>query len=204
MPLNRTRFLAAAALVAGLLSASSVTRAASETDLAAAEDTITTLHAALVEVASSESTQSERYERLRPVIQMTHDLSYIAELTIRRQWRALDGNERDAFAAAFEHLSVMTYVTRFGAIGADSFKIHAAEASTGGRIEVHAAIVPADGDEIPLDYLLHDDDGEWRIVNILANRVSDLALKRSQYQRVLSDGTIDDLIDYLESEAERL
>ena len=44
----------------------------------------------------------------------------------------------------------------------------------------------------------------WKIVNILADQVSDLALKRAEYSRVLGSGTIDDLIGELESQADEL
>ena len=201
MQLSKKRFSQILVVAAAYLSAIYLAGAATEPDLAAAERTVATLHAALVEAASSELTQTQRFEVLQPIIRATHDLPYIAELTIRRQWRELDADPRNTFVAAFEHLSVMTYVTRFAAVRADSFKILGAEVSSGGRVEVRAVIVPADADEIPIDYLLHEGNGEWRIINILANRVSDLALKRSQYQRVLNEGTIDDLVDYIESEA---
>ena len=58
--------------------------------------------------------------------------------------------------------------------------------------------------DIPLEYLLQQKDGAWRIINIIADGVSDLALKRAEYQRVLSGGTIDDLIRYVNEQTARL
>ncbi len=54
------------------------------------------------------------------------------------------------------------------------------------------------------EYLLQQGSGGWRIVNIVADGVSDLALKRAEYQRVLASGTLDTLIKELESQTERL
>ena len=55
-----------------------------------------------------------------------------------------------------------------------------------------------------LDYTLHDRRGAWQIVNILADGVSDLALKRAEYRRFLTDGTIDDLIAQLVEQTDNL
>jgi len=182
---------------------------AAEATLAAdaATAVVRSLHAALVAVAadSSATTRDERYRLLEPTILATHDLPYIAELTIRRQWRDLDAEDRHRFVAAFTRLSVMTYASRFAGVGPDAFQIWGTEPAGDGRIEVRAAIVRPGEDDISLDYVLHERDAEWRIVNILADGVSDLALKRAQYQRVLGDGaTIADLIELLGAEAEAL
>jgi len=183
----------------------------SGTDATAAAEAATAvvraLHAALVAVAAdaAHTSRDERYRLLEPTILATHDLPYIAELTIRRQWRDLDAEERHRFVAAFTRLSVMTYASRFAGVGPDAFTLRGTEPAGDGRLEVHAAIVRPGEDDISLDYLLHVRDGEWRIVNILADGVSDLALKRAQYQRVLGDGgTIADLIALLGAEADAL
>ena len=52
-----------------------------------------------------------------------------------------------------------------------------------GRAQVQTAIVRPGEADIPLEYLLQQKDGAWRIINIVADGVSDLALKRAEYQR---------------------
>jgi phospholipid transport system substrate-binding protein len=169
--------------------------------------TIETLHSGLV-ASSSHARESdfdleERYRALRPLIAATHDLRYIAEFTIRRQWRDLAPEQRDAFVAAFERLSVMTYATRFAELAEDTLQIVRASGSSG-RAEVEAAINRPSTADIPLEYLLQESENGWRIINIVADGVSDLALKRAEFQRVLADGTIDDLIRHLEEQISRL
>ena len=56
-----------------------------------------------------------------------------------------------------------------------------------------------------MEYLLQQEGAAgWRIINIVADGVSDLALKRAEYQRILSTGSIDTLITELEAQTERL
>jgi phospholipid transport system substrate-binding protein len=175
-------------------------------DAATPTEIVTALHEAIVAQAAGSSEQSleQRYEALRPIVERTHDLPYIAELSIRRYWGDLNTEQQERFVAAFERLSVMTYVTRFADVTPETFAVQSSEDEDKGRVQVHAAITRDDQEDISLDYLLQERDGMWRIINILADQVSDLALKRAEYHRVLSNGTIDDLITELEAQTSRL
>jgi phospholipid transport system substrate-binding protein len=165
---------------------------------------VETLHSGLIAASSESATLQARYQRLQPVIAATHDLAYIAELTIRRQWRTLDQADRDRFVAAFERLSVMTYASRFTGVDESSFTIVDVQDAGAGRMQVSATISPRNGADVPLDYTLEDRGQGWRIVNIFADGVSDLALKRAEYQRILSSDTLDTLIETLNEQTASL
>jgi phospholipid transport system substrate-binding protein len=51
---------------------------------------------------------------------------------------------------------------------------------------------------------MQQDGASWKIINIVADGVSDLALKRAEYQRLFASGGIQGLIAELEEQAERL
>ena len=74
----------------------------------------------------------------------------------------------------------MTYASRFSAVDANTFTILGSAEAGSRRIEVNAAIARSGGGDITLDYTLQERDGAWMIVNVLADGVSDLALKRAQ------------------------
>jgi phospholipid transport system substrate-binding protein len=195
-------------IVACLLGAAVVTRAG---DLEIATDTpaatIATLQKGLITVArrQPQATIDERYRALEPLIVATHDLPYIAEFALRRQWGSLSESDRQRFVAAFQRLSVMTYAARFTNVGPETFK-----AATQGslaepkRVQVSTAIARTGAADVSLDYLLQQGAAGWRIINIVADGVSDLALKRAEYQRVLTSGSLDTLIAELEAQAARL
>jgi len=167
-----------------------------------AQAVVDALHDGLIQSSSNEQTVDleQRYVRLTPLISSTHDLPYIAELTIRRQWRDLDESQRARFVSAFARLSVMTYASRFATVGEDAFKVFGTSDAGSERVQVSAAITRAEAQDVSLDYTLHTRNDRWQIVNILADGVSDLALKRAEYSRILADGTIDDLIEHLEKQ----
>jgi phospholipid transport system substrate-binding protein len=195
-------------IVAAFLSAAVGAAGAAEVEIATdtPRATVETLHRGLVAAArdAGNAPVAERFHLLEPVVAATHDLPYIAEFALRRQWPSLSASERERFVEAFERLSVTTYASRFRGITADTFTLTGEKEAAGGRVQVDAAIVRPDADAVPLEYLLEQRDGAWRIINIVADGVSDLALKRAEYQRLLADGTVEDLIDDLEAQAARL
>jgi phospholipid transport system substrate-binding protein len=47
-------------------------------------------------------------------------------------------------------------------------------------------------------------DGSWRIANVIADGVSDLALKRAEYQTMLNESDVDGLVSELEAQTRAL
>lgn len=170
------------------------------------EAAVERLHHGLVETAAAHGDEpvEVRYEALLPVVGETHDLPYIAELTIRREWAGLSEAERQRFVDAFVRLSVMTYAARFSNLEEGMFELGETEALSGSRASVGATLTTRAGDVIPFEYVLHETGDGWKIVNILADNVSDLALKRAEYRRLLQGGSIEDVIAELERQADEL
>src|SRR5690348_2264313 len=69
--------------------------------------TIASLQKALLAARDKpNATVQDRYRALEPAIVETHNLPYIAEFALRRQWPMLSAEERQRFSAAFQRLSV--------------------------------------------------------------------------------------------------
>ncbi len=168
--------------------------------------TVETLQRGLATLAQREhATIDERYAALAPLIDATHDLPYIAEFALRRQWTALGEADRERFIAAFRRLSVTTYAARFANVGPDTFGPTSVTGDGNAeRVEVSTSIRRSGAADVPMQYLLQRESSGWRIINIIADGVSDLALKRAEYQRLLNAGSIDGLIAELDAQTERL
>ena len=67
-----------------------------------------------------------------------------------------------------------------------------------GGIIVHTLFEIPDDEDVKFDYMMKKKGDTWRIINIIANGVSDLALKRSEYTDVLSRKGFDALIGLME------
>ncbi|MEQ8230922.1 MAG: ABC transporter substrate-binding protein [Gammaproteobacteria bacterium] len=156
------------------------------------------LHEALLESmrGGADLGHAGRVEVLAPVIHASFDFPTIARIVTGRAWKDASEAQRTAFIDVFGRLSVATYATNFSSFDGERFVTGQSEDSRGARI-VHTELVKADGEAIPLDYMLHPRDGDWRIVNVVAQGVSDLSLKRAEYTAVIQSDGLDSLITRL-------
>ena len=205
MTKHRALLLCAAVAVSHMSAWRAMADEAVATDSPAA--TIASLQQSLVAATRDKpnATVEERYRALEPAIVKTHNLPYIAEFALRRQWAILTVEERQRFIEVFQRLSVMTYAARFGNVARDAFRpIEAGVPDANGRVQVKTAIKREGQPDVTFEYLLQRDGEDWKIINIVADGVSDLALKRAEYQRVFASGGIEGLIAELEQQTHRL
>jgi phospholipid transport system substrate-binding protein len=138
-----------------------------------------------------------RYDRLSPVVTAAFDLPFIARIVVGRYWRSFDDEEKANFVETFSRLSIATYAGRFDGYSGERFKVVSSKESRHGRIIVRSILIKPEGDEIKLDYILHKSGNKWHIINVVANGVSDLSLKRSDYTAFLKKKGLKSLIDKL-------
>ena len=157
------------------------------------------LHDALIDVMNDGESLgfSGRFERLKPVIEEVDDLPYIARLTMGNHWKALTNQQKTLFIETFSELSISTYASRFTRYSGQTFAItDVADLSRGG-VQVRSILTGSRGKKTHLDYLLKQRNGQWKVINILAEGVSDLAVKQSEYSALLTDEGFDGLINKL-------
>lgn len=168
-------------------------------------EAIAEFQAALLEYARSDVTGFDaRFAALEPVVESTHDLDYIARLTLGRYWRGLGEQQRGEFTARFRELAISNYAARFPQFGGERFEIVAEETQPRGVVMVRTRLHRPGGEAMEFDYLLRETADGWRIVNILVDGISDLALKRAEYAGVLREGSAAELLQLLDEQLARL
>ena len=74
-----------------------------------------------------------------------------------------------------------------------------------GDLIVKSQLVKSDGDPIELDYLMHEDNGRWLIIDVyLSGTVSELATRRSEFSSVMRRGGPAALVQLLQQKAVEL
>lgn len=169
-------------------------------------DTVSTFHQTLSEtMARSAKLGCEgRIAKLGPAVDAAFDLPFIAERSLRRHWKNLDEAQRQQFTAALRTSVVTTYATEFATPGSVTFSTGSSEAQSNGDALVHTSLKPRDDAAISLDYLLKPHGEHWRVVNVLADGVSDLALRASQYDSLMKKEGLPALLARLDSQTQQL
>lgn len=169
-------------------------------------DTVSAFHQALSDsMARSAKLGCEgRIAKLGPAVDAAFDLPFIAERSLRRHWKTLDESQRQQFTAALRTSVVTTYATEFATPGSVSFSTGNTETQSNGDALVRASLKPRDDAAVSLDYLLKSRGERWQVVNVLADGVSDLALRASQYDGLVKKDGLPALLARLDSQTQQL
>lgn len=159
---------------------------AARADVAPA-DTVNALHAALSEAMSKGPKLGcdGRGKALAPAVDAAYNLPFIAERALRKHWKTLKDDQRTQFTAALRNSVINTYATEFGTPGSVKFETGKTDAMANGDAVVHSQLLPKEGSAVTLDYVLKKQGERWQIVNVLAEGVSDLALRAAQYDGIM-------------------
>lgn len=146
-----------------------------------------------------------RSERLAPAIRRAFDLPLMTRLMVGPQWTSLTPEQQQQLTAAFSEFSIATYANRFDDYSGERFEVDPTPTSTGSGVIVHSKLVKTDGDPVQIDYLMHEAEPGWQIIDVyLSGTVSELATRRSEFSSVLRRGGAEALVDVLQKKTAEL
>lgn len=166
------------------------------------------LHSALIDIMRDAKAlgYAGRRDRIAPVIERSFDLPFIARFALGRHWSELSAEERNTMVDVFSRLTIAQYAARFNGFSGEQFVTLSSDQARKGRELVRTVLKTAGGsaDNVTLDYLLNETEQGWRIINVIANGVSDLSLKRADYGAVIKSAGFDGLITKLDGQIKDL
>lgn len=145
----------------------------------------------------------QRFEQLKPAVIKTHDLAKITRIIVSKEWKNLTKEQKQELIQKFSTLSIASYAHYFDSFSGQSFKVESVKQLSPVQIYVHTFLVLPDDKDVSMDYLLKKRGEDWRIINIITNGVSDLALKRSEYVAVIRKSGFDVLITEISAKIEK-
>lgn len=135
-----------------------------------------------------------RYEKLAGAVVKSHDVNKISRIVVGKAWSKATEEQRKKWVDVFTRLSIASYAHNFKDYSGESFKFDSEEKTRRGRVIIHTHFVIPHDKDVKFDYLMAKKGDSWKIINIIANGVSDLALKRSEYSSILKKEGFDGLI----------
>ena len=172
-----------------------------------ATDVIERFHATLIAVMKDAESLGPggRYERLAPEVARTFDLARMIQIATGSYWRKARDADRERLVAAFARLSSGTYADRFDAYSGQSFATLNESKGPRGTLLVATQIRRPDDAPVTIAYVMTEAEGRWTAIDVLlADGISELAVRRSEYHRILRDGGIGRLIVELNRKADTL
>jgi phospholipid transport system substrate-binding protein len=165
-----------------------------------AVDVIEKLNATLLDCMKKghELGYSGRYALLEPAMNRSFFFPYMLRKSCGSYWKELDIENRKQLLEKYIAWSVATYTARFKEYKGQQFVVISSELVRKKYMRVISHIVKNDNKIRKFKYLLIENKGIWRIVDIQVEGVSQLSRTRSQFKSVLKDKGIEELLKILD------
>jgi phospholipid transport system substrate-binding protein len=157
------------------------------------------LYAALDTIMRAGHTKpfAERFDALAPVVDRVFDLETVLKVSVGLRWDSMDAGSRGGLLRVYRRFTVATYVANFNKYDGERFQILPGSRNAGSDRIVGTEIITG-GDHLRLDYVMRDDRGTWRAVDVLLEgSISRVAVQRSDFRKILTNGDADALIGSL-------
>ena len=134
----------------------------------------------------------ELREKLRDALMPRFDWFEMARQTLGKHWSTVP-NRQHEFVAVFAEFLGNSYIGKIGSYK-DEKIVFVHEAIEKNLAQVNTKIVSSKGEPTSVNYRLHRVQGEWKIYDVVVEDISVVANYRSQFNRILANGSFDDLI----------
>ena len=144
---------------------------------------------------SANGNEAERKELLRNALMPRFDFLEMAKRSLGKHWESVPGRQ-DEFVAAFAEFLGTSYIGKIGSYK-DEKILFVREWTEKELAQVDTKVVPSKGDPVAVNYRLHRVQSEWKIYDVVVEDISIVGNYRSQFERILTKGTFDDLLKRL-------
>ncbi len=164
-----------------------------------ARQTVDKLNAALIDAMRNAKPlgYKGRSAKLDPVIRETHEFNAIAQIALGSHWKGLSEEQKKTFVDKLTELSVATYAAQFNGYAGEEFKYESEQGMKSNRVTLRYELVAPKEKPVKFEYVLGQASGQWVIINIVVDGISDLALKKAQYTSVIEREGFDSLLNKL-------
>jgi phospholipid transport system substrate-binding protein len=141
----------------------------------------------------------QRFATLAPAVERAFDLSAILQLSVGPSWSTLSSDQQAVLMTAFRRYTVANYVNSFDNYNGQHIDISPdTKDLPNGELVAQTRIVSSSGESHQLDYVMRQEGGAWKAVDVLADgSISRVAVQRSDFRRLVARGGAQALIESL-------
>ena len=140
--------------------------------------------------AAGQTDFNRRFQALAPEVDQAFDLSAVLSVSVGPSWASLSPDQQSRLLVAFRRYTVASYVGSFDGFAGQDFTVSRDTRSLSvDRVVVQSQIVKIGGDATELDYVMKQTPSGWKVIDVLAaGSISRVAVQRSDFRRILSNG----------------
>jgi phospholipid transport system substrate-binding protein len=144
--------------------------------------------------------KNERIERLKTAINPIFDYDEMARRSLGAHWRRRSPAEQEEFLRLFRAFIEKVYADKLDLYQGERIVV-GRETTDGDYAEIEARMINAKGEESQVNFRLRRADGKWRVYDAVVENISIVQNYRSQFDRVISKSSYDELKKMLKEKA---
>lgn len=143
-------------------------------------------------VANTTNGDARRKELLRETLLPRFDWLEMSKQALGKHWSHASGREHE-FVSVFAEFLGNAYIGQIGSYRNEKV-LFVQESIENNRAQVKTKIVSDRGEPTSVNYRLHRIEGEWKIYDVIVEDISIVVNYRSQFNRILSKGSFEELL----------
>ena len=160
-----------------------------------ASNSVNILHQALLKIHKNKITNSDFLK----IVESSYNVKKMISAIIGGRWKNISNQNKDRLQKSFRKYIAKNYISQFRKIKNPEFR-NIEEKKIGEKYWLINSKLILTNEEIKIDYLLTFENNQWKIFDILlAGSISEIATKKSEFQKHLADGNYEVLIKKLEN-----
>jgi phospholipid transport system substrate-binding protein len=187
-------------LAALLIAALFVPGARAEASLApgSAQAAVDELQSGMLGILKKTSGQpfDQRVDALCPLLEEKMDVKLQSAMAIGRSvWDSWSEEQRTTYVGKFKHYLCAIYASRFNSFNGQTLAVIGDRPGPAGATIVNSEVRIPQEPSIPIDYVMRKNGDAWKVSDLyLGGRISEVALRRSEFSNVLRTQGFDGLM----------
>jgi len=149
------------------------------------------------------SNKTHRRQLVKQAVDARFDYREMAKRALAMNWRNLSEGQRRDFVSLFARLLEASYYGKIEKYTKNLRIEYTGEIVDDGDAEVKSMIVRPN-DRIPFNFRLLQENGSWKIFDVVIEGVSLVANYRSQFARIIRESSYSELVRRLQTQVESL
>ncbi len=147
----------------------------------------------------------QKQETLRNLVANNFDFAEMSRSALGIHWRTLSANQRTEFTNVFTTFIEDSYLSKISDYRGQAVHFTGQSQLSPGYVQVGSHVTsPNGGRPIVLNYLLKQENDQWKIYDVTVDAISIVANYRNQFNRVINDRGFPTLLADLRAKSQQL
>jgi phospholipid transport system substrate-binding protein len=136
----------------------------------------------------------ERRQKIKEVIYARFDFNEMAKRSLGPQWQKRSPEEQKEFVQLFTSLLEYSYIENIESYNGEKIRF-LNQRQDKDFAEVNTKLINNKGQEFSLDYRLKNENGDWKVIDVVIENISLVNNYRAQFNRLLAKSSFAELLD---------